>query len=210
MSRVCVIIGGVWIGEWIYWPLIHDTELQVITAPPLISTLYKSPQQPLSILQPTVSSPAVPWQRLLTVEILQLHALRSFLHSPPYRIPCQLNWTGSPQLSSIPRYGPRRKYRSFSQANRFHGNVFASPITGCVRQSIKNPLPQQRPSFHDRYPATGIHAILLTNNNKETYYLSDDWSSILGRGWMYIIALGPSSLLSYGYWGFPLDNFAET
>jgi hypothetical protein len=32
-----------------------------------------------------LSSPAVPWQRLLTVEILQLHALRSSLHSLPYR-----------------------------------------------------------------------------------------------------------------------------
>jgi hypothetical protein len=28
-----------------------------------------------------VYSPAVPWQRLLTVEILQLHAFRFYLHS---------------------------------------------------------------------------------------------------------------------------------
>jgi hypothetical protein len=28
-----------------------------------------------------VPSPAVPWQRLLTLEILRLHALRSYLHS---------------------------------------------------------------------------------------------------------------------------------
>jgi hypothetical protein len=35
----CVTIDGVRIGEWIYWPLTpHDSELQVITAPPLIST----------------------------------------------------------------------------------------------------------------------------------------------------------------------------
>jgi hypothetical protein len=25
LSRVCVTIDGVWIGEWIYWPLIHTT-----------------------------------------------------------------------------------------------------------------------------------------------------------------------------------------
>jgi hypothetical protein len=33
----------------------------------------------------SVSSPVVPWQRLLTEEILQLHALRSSLHRLPYR-----------------------------------------------------------------------------------------------------------------------------
>jgi hypothetical protein len=32
-----------------------------------------------------VSTPAVTWQRLLILEILQLHALRSSLHSLPYR-----------------------------------------------------------------------------------------------------------------------------
>jgi hypothetical protein len=63
----------------------HDWELQAITAPLLISTIHKSPQRPLSLFQPTVPSPAVPWQRLLIVEILQLHELRSSLHSLLYR-----------------------------------------------------------------------------------------------------------------------------
>jgi hypothetical protein len=63
---------------------IHQSE-QVITAPPLITTIHKSPQHPLSLLQPVVSSPAVPWQRLLTVEILKHHAPRFNLHSLPYR-----------------------------------------------------------------------------------------------------------------------------
>jgi hypothetical protein len=44
----------------------HDLELQAITAPPLISTIHQSPQHPLSLFQPAVSSPAFPWQRLLT------------------------------------------------------------------------------------------------------------------------------------------------
>jgi hypothetical protein len=39
----------------------HDWKLQVITEPSLISTLYKSPQHTLSLFQPAVSSPAVPW-----------------------------------------------------------------------------------------------------------------------------------------------------
>jgi hypothetical protein len=64
----------------------HYSELQAITAPPLISTTYKSPQHALSLLfQPAISSPAVPWQRLLTVEILLLHALKSSLYRLRYR-----------------------------------------------------------------------------------------------------------------------------
>jgi hypothetical protein len=46
----------------------HDSELQVITTPPLISKIHKSPQYPLGLFQPTVSSPAVRWKRLLTVK----------------------------------------------------------------------------------------------------------------------------------------------
>jgi hypothetical protein len=87
----------------------YNLKLQAITAPPLISTIHKSPQHPLSFLfHPTVSSQAVPWQRLLTVEIFQLHALRSFLHRLPQR-------TGlvAPIIFVItPRYGPSRKLRS--------------------------------------------------------------------------------------------------
>jgi hypothetical protein len=59
----------------------HDSELPVITAPPLISTLYKSLLQTVSLLQSAVSSTAVPYQRLITVEILQVTTLRPFLSS---------------------------------------------------------------------------------------------------------------------------------
>jgi hypothetical protein len=59
------------------WPdllitCIHHTKLQIITALSLI-TLYKS-QHTLSSFQSSVSSPAGPYQRLLTVEILQVPA----------------------------------------------------------------------------------------------------------------------------------------
>jgi hypothetical protein len=47
--------------------------------------IHKSPQHPLS-LSSLLFSLAVPWQRLPTVEILQLPALRSFLHYLLYRI----------------------------------------------------------------------------------------------------------------------------
>jgi hypothetical protein len=38
------------------------------------------------LFQPALSLPAVPWQQLLTVEILQLHALKLSLHRLPYKI----------------------------------------------------------------------------------------------------------------------------
>jgi hypothetical protein len=77
----------------------HDLELQIITAPPPISTIHKSPQHPLSSLHPVVSSPAVPWQQLLTVEFLRLHAIRSSLTTPRR----ELNWTLSLAYNISPR-----------------------------------------------------------------------------------------------------------
>jgi hypothetical protein len=51
LSRISgVTIDGVCIGDWMYWHTnTHNSELQVITAPPLISTTYKSLQHPLSL-----------------------------------------------------------------------------------------------------------------------------------------------------------------
>jgi hypothetical protein len=85
-----VTVDGVWIGYWFLW---HNSELQVITAPPMSSTFYSSLQYPLSIFQLSVSSTAVPWQRLLTVEIFHLAALRSSCHSCQCRtLVNSLNW----------------------------------------------------------------------------------------------------------------------
>jgi hypothetical protein len=80
----------------------HDLELQVITAPPLISAIHKSLQHPLSIFQPAMSSTAVPWQRLLTLDILQLP--RSSLVLLPYRTAL----VDSVLLKVNPGHGPRR------------------------------------------------------------------------------------------------------
>jgi hypothetical protein len=58
------------------------------TMPPsttTISTINKLPQHLLSLFQPVVSSPPVPWQWLLTAEILQHNTLRFYLCSLPYR-----------------------------------------------------------------------------------------------------------------------------
>jgi hypothetical protein len=68
----------------------HDSQIQVITSPPLISTIHKSPQHPLGLFQPAVSLPAVPWKRLLTMEILQLHALKSLFTDSHTELSCNL------------------------------------------------------------------------------------------------------------------------
>jgi hypothetical protein len=99
----------------------HHSELQVITALSLISTFYKSPQHPLSLFQPAVSSSAVPWQRLLTVEIFQLHTLRPSLHSLPCRTHSQLT---TPRLAAISHQPPGLLFTADLQRN----TNWAAPI----------------------------------------------------------------------------------
>jgi hypothetical protein len=48
------------------------------------SQITTAPAKPF--FQPAVPSSALPWQQILTVEVLQLHDLRFYLHSLPYRI----------------------------------------------------------------------------------------------------------------------------
>jgi hypothetical protein len=78
---------------WIYMltPYTHDLEVQVIIAPPLISTIHKL----LTHTKSSQSSLAVFWQRLLTVEILQLPVLRLCCHSLTCTtlVNCQLNYS---------------------------------------------------------------------------------------------------------------------
>jgi hypothetical protein len=95
------------------------THLGTITALLLNTTLYISPQHPLSLFQSAVSSPAVPWHRNLTAKILQLSALRFSYHSRPCRtlaippimapsllnLPCRAQIsTANPQLSTLLSY----------------------------------------------------------------------------------------------------------
>jgi hypothetical protein len=84
----------------------RDSELRVITAPSIISTIRRLSQHPLSLIQPAVFTSADPWQRLLTVEILQLHAFKSSLHRIPYRT----DLVPPPPVFFLitPRHEPRR------------------------------------------------------------------------------------------------------
>jgi hypothetical protein len=87
LSRVrSVTIDGMWMREWIYWPRLVSTSNYRATA-----NLQKTPQHNLSLFQPSVASPVISWQPLLTVEIVQLAAVRFFLHKFPYKTDCQLS-----------------------------------------------------------------------------------------------------------------------
>jgi hypothetical protein len=73
----------------------------------LISTISDSPQHPLSLFLPAVSSAAVAWQRLVTVKVFLLPTLRSFLRRLAFRTSrqlfLQLNWiaiSSQPPLQS--------------------------------------------------------------------------------------------------------------
>jgi hypothetical protein len=113
LTHICVTTDGGRVGKWIYLltTYTHDSELQAITLLSLISTNHKLPQHPLSLFESSVISPAVSWQQMLTMEILQLPTLRSFLHRLPYRPDCQLSTNlVAPYLFYITlRHGPRRK-----------------------------------------------------------------------------------------------------
>jgi hypothetical protein len=69
-----------------------------------------------SFFQRTVSSPAIPWQQLLTVEILQLHILKSSLNdgslptaSFPHRLSYRTDLVTPIVLLVTPQHGPHRE-----------------------------------------------------------------------------------------------------
>jgi hypothetical protein len=103
----------------------HDSELQAITVPLLISTIHKSPQRPLNLIQPAVSSPAVPWKRLLTVEIFQLHALKAL--PAGHRLATELMQSRAEQKLTAGNQPARSLLASGPGGTR--GHIFISWIT---------------------------------------------------------------------------------
>jgi hypothetical protein len=97
-------IDEVWTGDWIYWHTCHTT--WTASNYSAVTDLHNSQvttasAKPFSSL---LSSTAVPQQRLLTVEILQLPALTSLLSSeyPITELLSTVNSTTAPSLLSIP------------------------------------------------------------------------------------------------------------
>jgi hypothetical protein len=160
----------------------HESELQGISAPPLISIHKptehnKSPQHPLSLF-PACS---VFISRSLATPsnsgYFQLNALKSSLNggslpiaSFPHSLPYRTDLVVPVVFFITPRHGPRRQHHSslYAYANRFRGNVFASPSNGLHKPFIKNLLPQQRTLFRDSYPARGYTLQYPCWNREET------------------------------------------
>jgi hypothetical protein len=86
----------------------HHSEIQAITALSLISTLYKSPQHPLSHFPACCIFVSRSLSTALKVEILQLHTVRFYHHS----IPCRSLFSPfAPIVFRISaRHGPGRKH----------------------------------------------------------------------------------------------------
>jgi hypothetical protein len=117
----------------------YHSELQVITALSLISALYSS----LAHAKSSQSSLDVFWQRLLTVEILQLLALRSSCHSHPCRT---VNLTIAPSLLSLP-YQPSTDriapFVFFITPRCGRHRKHHSSIVACVFVSVGTCLPSR-------------------------------------------------------------------
>jgi hypothetical protein len=111
-----------------------------------------------------VSSPAVPWQRVLTMEILQLHAPRSSLHRLPYKT---INWPCPLVITS--RQEPHRKHSSFTVAFVFVavGTCLSSrcPETALVYPLISRSLHINDSTCYNTYTHTLRTYIARTGYN---------------------------------------------
>jgi hypothetical protein len=150
----------------------HDSEVQVITAPSLISTIHKSTQHSLSLFQPAVSSQDVPCQRLRTVEILQLHALSFDLH----RLRCRNLANYRLNYRAISFQPPLQRSAELVATILFFFNPSArtvqttSRFLRCMRnrfqrERVYRVVAQKRDWYnrplHDRCIATALQATLL-------------------------------------------------
>jgi hypothetical protein len=135
----------------------NGSELQAITAP------HYPPQftnhHGIGFFQPAVSSAALLWQRLLTVEILQLRALKSSFHRISYRTD-----SVAPVLFLItPRHRPLKKTVSNS----------TSVAAECLRRNGPG-------ISRARCIATALHAtIRWLNNESEKIWKEKDSSCVI-------------------------------
>jgi hypothetical protein len=142
------------LDNWIYWPLIRTTRnFFNFNATDNLhnSQITKAPDK---IFHPAVSSPAVPWQRLLAMENLQFHVLKSSLNGD------SLQTTSLPQIPAIAPivfsitalHRPSKKNNTVSNSTfivtcviRCRGNVFTEmlPRNGFTCYNIKTDLTEK-------------------------------------------------------------------
>jgi hypothetical protein len=164
-----VTIDGFWIGFWIYW---HDLELQVITAPQLVSTLYSSLQHTLSLFQPGD----------LTSRSLATTSNCGDSSASPSQL---LNWV---DLSWIPPYNEARGRNAWGEnpiIKKSDGNLVLQNIRKLA--SGKDNRPTRNSTSLLRHPTTintnnfwkSLHNIIITLTTYTTkYYTNNDCSSL--------------------------------
>jgi hypothetical protein len=134
----------------------HDSELQAITAPPLIATIHKSPQHPISHFQPAVFT-----SRSLATAYNSRDSFASSAQVLSSQPPVQNSLSNNSQLTLFmlitSRQGPRRNHSSSIVASNCciinnllpsNGNVFAEP------------LPRNGRCLQNHRLATGLYATI--------------------------------------------------
>jgi hypothetical protein len=120
----------------------HPSELQSLTVLSLSSTIHKSLHTPSESFCSLLPSSTIPWQRLVTVEMPQLNAPSSYLHSLPRRTQLSTNnsqagghftaWLPTDSLSTDKSTGSKSKSKSELLYDwRFTANQFvlaSSPL----------------------------------------------------------------------------------
>jgi hypothetical protein len=110
-----VTIDGVWIGEWIYWPLVHPTRNYKHLQRYRWSNHYI-----LNLL--SLLSLVISWQRILLVGILQLLCSRCYCPASAPQLNCQVSSSEPPcraQLSTDTWLTPRLAAISHQYSNLF-------------------------------------------------------------------------------------------
>jgi hypothetical protein len=153
---MCVTIdGGL---DWILYLLTtlqHHSEVHVITAPSLISTIYRSLQRTpfpaccvftsrsLATTSNSGDSSASALKFSLNGGSLPSLSTVCYLSLTLFRLPYRTDLVAPVVFLLTPRHAPRRQHRSFSYANSFQGNVLTEPFSSIGRLflSIRNLLP---------------------------------------------------------------------
>jgi hypothetical protein len=144
-----VTTDEVWIGEWIYWPLTHDSALQALTTLSLIYTLYKSlhakssPACSVFISRCLVTtlnngdSSSSVLMSLLSGEYPtnELPIMARSLHSLPCRNQLSTDWFAPVVFLITLLHGSSRKHRFQKELCCFRG-VVTAPFSLFVSRSL--------------------------------------------------------------------------
>jgi hypothetical protein len=160
---VCVAIDGVWIGEWIYWPLAGRNHRRYRWFPHYKSLHTKS----------LLGNSSEQWRIFsfcahgVTVRRTSHNWSVNLIIAPSLRrLPCRTELIAPAVLVITSLHGPHRKHCYSIVACIFVvvGTCLPSccPETGSITPFINNLLPYQWELLRDRYPATDIHATILS------------------------------------------------